>query len=366
MIPKDYISTLPVYEPGKPIEEVARELGFKDIDEIIKVASNENELGPSPKAIEAIKAHASQMHRYPDGGAFALKKKMAAKLGVQPENLMFGNGSNEIIELLGNIYLSNETNWVCSQGAFAVYFLVAKLFNSKAIMTPMINFAHDLDAMLDAITPETRVIIVCNPNNPTGTIVSPKAIYEFIGKLPPHVLAVFDEAYFEYLSDEDKPDLISLIKKGAQNIMVLRTFSKIYGLAGLRIGYAIAHPNQIALLNKARQPFNVNLMALEAAHAALDDNDFVKKARLLNSEGLRQFEEALPNIAGGLEWVPSYANFILVKTGRGREIFELLQKKKILVRPMDGYGLADWIRITIGTPEQNIKVLETLKATLEK
>lgn len=359
MIAKKWINDVPVYEPGKPLEEVARELGFNDIADIIKVASNENELGPAPKAIDAMKTAAAEMHRYPDGGCFYLKEKLAAQLGVQPENLLFGNGSNELIEFLGHVFLGPGTNLVMSDCAFVVYRLVAALFNAQTLAVPMKNFTHDLDAMLAALTPETRLVAVCNPNNPTGTIVSPEQIDAFLDNLPDQVLAVFDEAYFELMPDDKKPDLIAKINAGRENLIVLRTFSKAYGLAGLRIGYAVGHNTLIETLNHVRQPFNVNAMAQAAALAALDDGDHLVRTRDMVFQGLEFFAETLPSL--GIEFVPSFANFILVKTGRGREVFAALQKQKVIVRPMAGYGLPDWIRITIGTPEQNQRVLAVLK-----
>ena len=360
MKPNAWIPNVPVYQPGKPITEVARELGFDDIDEIIKVASNENELGPSPKAIAAMTAEAGEMHRYPDGGGFYLKQKLSEKLGVKPENLMLGNGSNELIEFLGHTYLAPGATLVMSECAFVVYRLVSALFNAAVIAVPMKDFTHDLDAMLAAITPETRLVAVCSPNNPTGTINTPEAIDAFIEKLPDHVLAVFDEAYFELMPDELKPDLLKHIRAGRKNVIVLRTFSKAYGLAGLRLGYGMAHAEVIAALNHVRQPFNVNAMAQAAALAALDDDEHIAKTRETVFQGLELFNEKLPNIGNGLECVPSCANFILVKTGNGMDVFAELQKRKVIVRPMTGYGLPDWIRITIGTPEQNAKVLAAL------
>ena len=362
MICNKWVETLPVYEPGKPIEEVARELGFANISEIIKVASNENELGPSPKAMKAMAAAATEMHRYPDGGCFYLKEKLAGKLGVKPQNLLFGNGSNELIEFLGHVYLGAGTNLVMSEGAFVVYRLVAMLFNAKVIAAPMKKFGHDLDAMLAAVTPETRMVIICNPNNPTGTIVTPAKIKAFLKKLPENVLAVFDEAYLEYMPDSVKADLIKEIQKGRENVIVLRTFSKAYGLAGLRIGYAVGHEKLIGLLNRVRQPFNVNSMALAAAFAALDDDKHLEKTRKSNFQGLELFMDGFRKL--GLAYVPSYANFILVKTGNGRQVFGELQKKKVIVRPMDGYGLPEWIRITVGTPAQNRAVLKAINEIL--
>ena len=356
---KEWISDLRVYEPGKPIEEVARELGFDEVAEIVKVASNENELGPSPMAIEAMQEAVGEMHRYPDGGAFYLKRKLAGQLGVAPENLLFGSGSNELIVFLCHVFLGQGTNLVMGAEAFAVYFLAAALYEGETIRVPMPGHVHDLDAMLAAITPETRIVAICNPNNPTGTMVSPEAIDAFIEKLPDHVLAIFDEAYFEVMPEEKKPDVLKHIRAGKENIIVLRTFSKAYGLAGLRIGYAIAHPETIALLNKVRQPFNVNAMAQAAAIAALDDVPHLVETREMVFQGLEFFERELPKL--GIETVPSGANFILVKTGNGREVFLELQKRKVIVRPMDPYGLPDHIRITIGTPGQNQTTLDALK-----
>lgn len=359
---KDWITNLRVYEPGKPIEEVARELGFDDIADIVKVASNENELGPSPLAVEAMHEAIAEMHRYPDGGAFYLKKKLAGMLDVDPQQLLFGCGSNELIVFLCHVFLGKETNLIMGAEAFAVYFLAAAMFESNAIRVPMPAHVHDLDAMLAAITPETRLVCICNPNNPTGTIVSQQAIDRFIARLPDHVVAVFDEAYVEIMPEEKKPDLLKHIRGGRQNVILLRTFSKAYGLAGLRIGYAIGHPELIGLLNKVRQPFNVSAMAQAAAMAALDDVAHIVATREMVFQGIAFFEREFVKM--GLETVPSAANFILVKTGRGREVFQALQKRKVIVRPMDPYGLPDHIRITIGTPEQNQAVLDALRAVL--
>ncbi len=360
---KDWISDLRVYEPGKPIEEVARELGFDEVADIVKVASNENELGPSPMAVEAMQEAIAEMHRYPDGGAFYLKRKLAGKLGVAPENLLFGCGSNELIVFLCHVFMESGKNLVMGAEAFAVYFLANALYQGETIRVAMPEHVHDLDAMLAAITPDTRIVAICNPNNPTGTIISPEAIDAFIDQLPDHVVAVFDEAYHEVMPEEQKPDVIRHIRAGKENVIVLRTFSKAYGLAGLRIGYAIGHPELINLLNKVRQPFNVSTMAQAAAMAALDDVTHLVETREMVAQGLEFFERELPKL--GIETVPSGANFVLVKTGNGREVFQELQKRKVIVRPMDPYGLPDHIRITIGTPEQNRLVLEALKDVME-
>jgi histidinol-phosphate aminotransferase len=359
---KEYISDLRVYEPGKPIEEVARELGFDDIAEIVKVASNENELGPSPMAIEAMQEAVSTMHRYPDGGAFYLKQKLSDQLDIAPENLLFGCGSNELIVFLCHVFLQQGTNLIMGAEAFAVYFLAAAMYQGDVVRVPMPEHVHDLEAMLAAITPETRLVVICNPNNPTGTMVSPAAIDAFIGELPDHVVAIIDEAYFEVMPEHMKPNVLKHIRAGRENVIVLRTFSKGYGLAGLRIGYAIAHPELISLLNKVRQPFNVNAMAQAAAMAALDDVTHIVETREMVAQGLEFFARVLPKL--GVEVVPSGANFVMVKTGNGREVFHELQKRKVIVRPMDPYGLPEYIRITIGTPGQNQVMLDALKEVL--
>ena len=362
MKPKEWINGLRMYEPGRPIEEVARELGFDDIGEVIKAASNENELGPSPRAVEAMREAVSEMYRYPDGGCFYLKRKLAEMLDVSPEQILFGCGSNELIVFLGHVFLERGTNLVMGAEAFAVYFLVAALYQAECIHVPMPDHTHDLEAMLAAVTPSTRLVIVCNPNNPTGTVVEKEAIYRFVEELPDHVLAVFDEAYVELMPENMKPDLLQYIRSGKKNIVLLRTFSKAYGLAGLRIGYAIGHPETIALLNKVRQPFNVNAMAQAAALAALDDVTHLVETRKMVSQGLEFFYRELPAI--GIRYVPSATNFILAKTGRGREVFEEMQKRKVIVRSMDGYGLPEYIRITVGLPKQNMRILEALKETI--
>ncbi len=362
MIPKDFITGLKVYEPGKPIEEVARELGFDDISEIVKVASNENELGPSPMAVEAMQEAIPDMHRYPDGGAFYLKKKLAGNLDVSPDQILFGAGSNELIVFLCHVFLEEGTNLVMGAEAFAVYFLAAAMYHAETVRVPMPGHVHDLDGMLQAITPETRLVVLCNPNNPTGTMVTPMALDDFIHRLPDHVVAIIDEAYFEVMPEDSKPDVLRHIRNGRQNIVLLRTFSKAYGLAGLRIGYGVGHPELINLLNKVRQPFNVNAMAQAGAMAALDDITHLVETREMVEEGIRFFEQELPAL--GVETTPSGANFILCRTGRGREVFQELQKRKVIVRPMDPYGLPDHIRITIGTPGQNAKVLQALKEVL--
>ena len=356
-----WVHDLAIYEPGRPIEEVARELGFANSDEIVKVASNENALGPSPLALEAMKKSLSQMHLYPDGGCFYLRQRLAQKLGVRMEELLVANGSNEVIELLGHVFLAPGRNIVMANGAFIVYKLVASSLQADTIMVPMKDFTHDLDAMLEAITPETQIVFISNPNNPTGTMLGDNEIARFMERVPEHVVVVFDEAYIELLPEAQQPDTLRYVREG-RHVFVLRTFSKTYGLAGLRVGYAIAPREGIDLLHRVRQPFNVNAIGQVAAIAALDDDAFVLKTRTLVSEGLRYLEDEFGKM--GLEFVPSVANFMLVKVGRGREVFQALQRKKVIVRPMDGYGLPDYVRVTIGLAEENRRFIEALKAVL--
>lgn len=355
------VATLPTYEPGRPIDEVARDLGFKDASEITKLASNENALGPSPLALKAMQVHASLMHLYPDGGAFYLKQALSQKLGVSPEQLLVGNGSNELIEFVGHTFLGPDAGVVMADGAFVVYKLIAALFNAPIVAVPMQQFTHDLDAMLAAIRPETRIVFIANPNNPTGTVVSPEAIHAFMDKVPKDVIVCFDEAYVELLPEAEQPPTLDYVRDG-RNVIVLRTFSKTYGLAGLRVGYAVAPADCISLLNSVRQPFNVNAMALAAAQAALGDDQHVAQTRKLVGSGLLQFYAAFDAL--GLSYVPSSANFVLVEVGQGRSCFDALQKCGVIVRPMDGYGLPDHIRITIGTADENDRCIHALKAVL--
>ncbi len=352
------------YEPGKPIEEVARELGFDCLDDIIKVASNENALGPSPLALKAIKNSAKNMHRYPDGDAYYLKRALAEKLDVTPSQILPVNGSNEAIVLLAHVFLGPGKGIIMADRAFVVYKLIALSYQSNVTAVVMKDFTHDLDAMLEAITDETRIIFICNPNNPTSTMVDSKAIDRFMKNVPDNVIVCFDEAYIELMPVEKQPDTLKYVRDNNKNVVILRTFSKSYGLAGLRIGYAIAHEDCINLLNRVRQPFNVNAMAMSAAVAALDDDKYVERTRKLVSRGIVYMTAQLKEM--GLDYVPPSANFILVKTGKGREVFSALQKEGVIVRPMDIYGLPDYVRITIGTSSENKKTINAMKSVLHK
>lgn len=354
------LKNLPVYLPGRPIEEVARELGLPATG-IIKLASNENPFGPSPLALAALESALKQTHLYPDGSGFYLKRKLAEKLGVTPQNLVLGNGSNDIIEFVGHALLDADSEVVVSQYCFAVYPIVTALFGAKLVTVPAKDFGHDLPAMLQAITPRTRILFVANPNNPTGTIASAAEILRLVRAVPSHVLLVMDEAYVEFL--DDAPDLLAVIRSGeCANLILMRTFSKIYGLAGLRIGYGVAHPTLIAALEKIRQPFNTNLLAQAAALAALDDAEHMARTRTNNAAGLRQYEQACRELK--LPFVPSFANFILVKVGDGARVFTELQKRGVITRPMAGYQLPEWIRISIGTPAENARCLAALREVL--
>ncbi|HEX4263588.1 MAG TPA: histidinol-phosphate transaminase [Verrucomicrobiae bacterium] len=355
------LKDLPVYQPGRPIEEVARELGMP-ASQIIKLASNENPLGPSPTALQAMQHVLANINLYPDGNAFYLKHKLADKLGVQPGNLILGNGSNEIIEFVGHAFMQPGVDVVVSQYCFAVYPLVTKLFGANLITVPASNYGHDLPAMLEAITPKTRVVFVANPNNPTGTVVSKQELMDFAGRIPPNVLLVIDEAYIEFLSDP--ADFISEIRREQKpNVLLMRTFSKIFGLAGLRLGYGIGTPDLITALEKIRQPFNINSIAQAGALAALDDAEHMRRTRDNNAAGLKLYTETFQKL--GLEFVPSAGNFILVRVGEGQRIFEAMQLLGVIVRPMGGYQLPEWIRISVGTPEENDRCLKALKTTLK-
>ena len=332
-----FLKTLPVYQPGRPIEEVARELGLS-ADSIIKVASNENPFGPSPLAVAALHQAIPGVNLYPDGNAFYLKQKLAAKLGVEPANLVLGNGSNEIIEFVSHALLGPDTNVVVSQYCFAIYPIVARMSGAEVITVPASKYGHDLPAMLRAVNGRTRIVFVANPNNPTGTLAQREELIKFVNEVPDDVLLVLDEAYLEFL--QDPVDLIPLIRLGARrNLILMRTFSKIYGLAGLRIGYGIAEAGLVSALEKIRQPFNANLLAQVAALAALDDDEHVRKTRANNFAGLEFLSRSLRELK--LEYVPSFANFILVRVGDGHRVFDTMQKLGVITRPMGGYQLPE-------------------------
>jgi len=350
------LANLPVYQPGRPIEEVARELGMP-FGDIIKLASNENPLGPSPLAVEAMRAAVRQVHLYPDGNAFYLKRKLADKLDLDTRNVILGNGSNEIIEFLGHALLGPGDDIVVSEYCFAIYPIIAKMMGADVVTVPAKDFGHDLPAMLRAITPATRAVFVANPNNPTGTLAPRGDVIELVNEIPENVLLVMDEAYVEFLSQP--VDLLPLVRRGDHpNLVLMRTFSKIYGLAGLRLGYGVGHPEFIAALEKVRQPFNTNAVAQSGALAALDDEEHLRSTRMNNDEGLRWFETEFRR--EGWEFVPSSANFVVVRVGDGIGTFSELQRRGIITRPMAGYGLPEWLRVSVGTTAENARFMKAL------
>jgi histidinol-phosphate aminotransferase len=349
----------PVYEPGKPIETVAREYGL-DPANIAKLASNENPFGASPKAVAAATDALKHAHLYPDGSCHELRHKLAEARGVAPESILIGNGSNEIIELLGHAFLRPGLEVVMGAQAFIVYKLVAKLFGATPVEVPMQGFGHDLDAMLAAVTERTRLLFVASPNNPTGVANTEADLLKLAERLPEHVILCLDEAYAEYL--EQAPDLSSALQAG-RKIVCLRTFSKIYGLGGLRVGYAYGDPELIGLLHRVRQPFNVNSVAQAAATAAMDDIEFVDMCRAENESGRQVLCEGLSSL--GCETVGGAANFVLSCVGDGVAVFEALQQRGIIVRPLAPYGMPEYVRITIGRPYENQRLLRTLAQLLE-
>jgi histidinol-phosphate aminotransferase len=354
-----FVCDLVAYEPGKPIEETARELGLKPED-VIKLASNENPLGPSPKAKIAMREALEQAHIYPDGGGFRLRSAIAEKFEVGIENIILGNGSNEIIELLCHTFLNRDAELIAAKHAFVVYKLMATLFGAyyKEVEDP--GFIHDLDAMAAAVTEKTRLVFIANPNNPTGTVVGQEELDRFMAKMPEHVVVVFDEAYFEFW--DDAPDTLKYVREG-KNVCVLRTCSKIHGLAALRVGFGIASTNVAKIIQKARQPFNVNAIAQAGALAALTDDDHMQKTKALNDEGLAFLQKSFAD--RGLEYITSYANFVLVKVGNGDELFRNMLQRGIIIRAMSSYKLPEWVRISVGTMPQNIRCIEVMDEILK-
>jgi histidinol-phosphate aminotransferase len=356
----EWIRTLTPYPPGMPIEELERELGIRDS---IKLASNENPLGPSPKAMEAIARALPTLHRYPDGSAFYLKRKLAERHGVSPDEILVGNGSNELIELVVRTFLRPRDEAVMADQAFVIYRMVTQAVAATPRLVPLRDFTHDLEAMLDAVTSRTRLVFVANPNNPTGTIFRRPAWEAFLRALAGRqLLVVADDAYAEFVTDPEYPDTVVCRGDGAVPVVTLRTFSKLYGLAGLRIGYAVAPPGVMDALGRVRQPFNVNALALVAAQAALDDHEHVARTLRVNREGMAFLTAAFERL--GLAWVPSSANFILVRVGRGVDVYEALLHRGVIVRPMDGYGFPEHVRVSIGLPEENARCVEALEAVL--
>lgn len=349
------------YVPGKPIDEVKRELG---LDDIIKLASNENPLGPSPLAKKAVASVIDQMHYYPDSNCFYLKQKLSAIYNQPVDRILVGNGSDELLKLLAETFLNPGDEIVLPEPTFSEYEFTAKIMGGVCAAVPLANFTHDLPAMLKAITNRTKIVYICNPNNPTGTIVDKKQIDDFMAKVPAHVLVVFDEAYIEYI---ESPDYISGLKylQDGRNVIVFRTFSKIYGLASLRIGYAFTTAEIARAIRRVTEPFNVNALAQAAAVAALDDIDHVRKSQLLNNVGKKYLYEQFELM--GLPYVPTEANFIFVDTRRDcRQVFQALLKKGVIVRSGDVFGFPNFIRVTIGTTDENTRFIRSFQEVLEQ
>lgn len=361
----EFIREIAPYRAGKPVSEVVRELGL-DPNKVVKLASNENPLGVPPSSLEAMKRELADLGRYPDSNGFALKASLASKFGVVPNQITLGNGSNDVLELIAKAFLTQGDNSVFSQYAFAVYPLATQACGAEAKVVPAINFGHDLIGFLKAIDENTKVIFLANPNNPTGTFIPATELRSFLAQVPSHILVVLDEAYNEYLAPEDQYDSASWVKE-FPNLLVSRSFSKAYGLAGLRVGYSISSAEVADLLNRVRQPFNVNSIALAAANAALSDTEFLRKTYEVNRAGLRQVTSGLANL--GIEFIESKGNFILMKAGEqqdsGQRLFDALQRLGVIVRPVGGYGLGQWIRVSIGLESENEAFLNQLPKALQ-
>lgn len=357
-IVKKQIINLPVYETGKPIEYVAREFGL-DPDGILKMASNENPLGPSPKAVEAVSKHLNGLNYYPDGGSYDLRMKLSQKWGLKPSQFAIGNGSNELLEFVAQCFVGEGDETVFGAQSFIVYKLATIFCGGKCVSVPMPNLKYDLDMLRDAVTEKTKIVFMTNPNNPTGCVVKQDEVVNFVKSLPENVVFCYDEAYTEFQDDE--VDLRPLISEG-RNVICLRTFSKIYGLAGLRCGYSYSSEELAGYINRIREPFNVNTLAQVGALAALDDAEFVNESRRVNNLGRKQFEKAFGEL--GLEYFSEGGNFVMVKVEDASGKFVQMQKRGVIVRPNVGYGLPDWLRITIGKPEQNERCIEELKKLL--
>jgi histidinol-phosphate aminotransferase len=354
-----YIASIRPYQPGKPIEELERELGLSST---VKLASNENPLGPSPRAVRAMRAGLKEVSRYPDGSGFLLTRALAAKLGVPEEYFLLGNGSNELIEIIIRTFLRPGEEVVTARGAFVVYAMITQAAAGRNVIVPMKKDTHDLKAMARAVTDKTRLIFVANPNNPTGTWVTAKSVDAFLAAVPEDVITVFDEAYYEYVSRKTFPVIMDYVRQG-RSVMTLRTFSKAYGLAGLRIGYLVAPPRFTAEMNKIRQPFNTNSLAQSAAVAALGDDRYLGRVRRLNARERKRLQGSLEEM--GLTVLPSEGNFLLVDVGMdGVEAYDSLLRRGVIARPMGGYGYPRHLRVTVGLPEENDIFIKELKAVL--
>ena len=355
-----HIHAIAPYQPGKPVSELAREMGLDEAG-IVKLASNENPLGVSPLAQRAIRDVLDGLARYPDGNGFELKQALSRRYGVAQEQIVLGNGSNDVLDLAARAFLTPQTSAIYSQHAFAVYPLAVQAMGATGIEVPARSFGHDLEAMRRAVRPDTRLLFIANPNNPTGTLVGVAELEACIAALPAHVLVVLDEAYREYLAPEAAADTVGWLRK-YNNLLITRTFSKAYGLAGLRVGYALGAPGVADLMNRVRQPFNVNSVALAAATAALDDADFVRRSFELNRAGMAQITAAFRRL--GIEYIPSAGNFVSFRVGDARGVYQKLLKAGVIVRPIAGYGMPDHLRVSIGLEAENAKFLTCLEQAL--
>lgn len=354
------VFTLKPYVPGKPIEDVKRELGLEDI---IKLASNENPLGSSPKAIDAVEKCLQQMHLYPDANCFNLKKRLAAVTDIDEAGILIGNGSDEILMLLAATFLNREDEIIYAKPSFSEYEFTAKIMGAKCVEVPLIDFTHDLNSILKAINDKTKMVFICNPNNPTGTIVNDAEIKCFMESIPDDILVVFDEAYSEYVESNEYTSGLKYVQAG-KNAIVLRTFSKIYGLAALRVGYALTTPEIAQAVEMITEPFNVNMLAQVAALAAIDDTEHVCRSKEINTAGKQFLYEEFKKL--GLSYVPTEANFIFVNTGKNsQDVFKAMLQKGVIIRTGDIFGYPDFIRVTIGTQAENERFVKSLKQVLE-
>lgn len=357
----DYIRAIAPYQPGKPIADLAREMNL-DPDRIVKLASNENPLGASPKAYLAMQDALEDIARYPDGNSFALRDAVCTKFGLKSEQLVFGNGSNDILELAARAFLTPGTEAIYSQHAFAVYALATQAVGAKGVTVPAKDFGHDLMAILAAITPQTRMIFIANPNNPTGTMLEKIDLLAFIRQVPKQVLVMLDEAYDEYMPPESKSQSFDWLTE-FDNLIVSRTFSKAYGLAGLRIGYGVASADVADMMNRVRQPFNVNSVAQAAAVASLGDDDFVERSYALNRAGMLQMTQGFNKL--GLTYIPSFGNFVSFRIENATNVYRSLLEQGVIVRPVANYEMPDYLRVSIGLFDENTRFLKALKKILE-
>lgn len=353
----DHIRAIAPYQGGKPITELAREMGL-EVDSIVKLASNENPLGISPKAEFAIQVALLDIARYPDGNSFALRDAVSKKFNVAPAQIVFGNGSNDILELAARAFLTDACETIYSQHAFAVYPLVTQATGAKGVVVPAKEFGHDLPGMLGAITSKTRIIFVANPNNPTGTLIPKDELLAFLKQVPKHVLVVLDEAYDEYLSAANKSEAIDWLGQ-FENLIISRTFSKAYGLAGLRVGFGLMHADVADILNRVRQPFNVNSIAQAAAIASLADDDFVARSYAANQAGMAQLTQGFDRL--GLSYIRSYANFVSFKVANAATVNQKLLQNGVIVRPIANYEMPDYLRVSVGLFSENARFLEVLE-----